>query len=316
MKKISIGVPCYNEEKNIEKMYLAITEQMKMMSRYDYEIIFADNASRDKSVEILRKIALVDKKVKVIINQTNFGAARSSINCLKNASGQAYIGIPCDFQEPPEMIPQFVQKWEEGYDIVWGQKERSKESKIKYFCRSIFYKIIAFMSEKPQLEQTTGFGIMDRKVIDTILVTQMQDPEFSARHLVCEYGFNIFLIPYEQQKREKGKSSYNVGSYFSFAITSLCNTSIKPLHMMTIMGVVISIICFAIAVYYFVYKLFYWDSFNLGVAPLMIGLFFVSGLQMFCIGILGEYIGIIIRRITKKPLIIEHEKINFDKNDE
>lgn len=312
MKKISIGVPCYNEEANIELMYEAITKEMKALSEYDYEIIFADNDSKDSSQEIMRRIAAKDKRVKVLLNQTNFGPERSGINCYKNASGDAYIGIPCDFQEPPEMIPQFIQEWEKGYDIVWGQKTSSKESKVKYACRKLFYGIINCLSDYPQLQQTTGFGIMDRKVVDILLFTQNQDPEFNARNLVCEYGFNIKLIPYTQRARERGKSSYSMASYFHFAITSLVNTSIKPLHMMTILGMFVAFICFVVAVFYFVYKITHWNSFDVGMAPMVIGLFFVSGIQLFCMGILGEYISVLIRRVTKRPLVIEKEKINFD----
>ena len=311
MKKISIGVPCYNEEENVELMYEAITEQMKQLPQYDYEIIFADNDSKDNTRSIIREIAKKDLHVKAVFNQTNFGPERSGINCYRNASGDAYIGIPCDFQEPPEMIPTFIEEWEKGHDIVWGQKVSSKESKIKYFCRKVFYGIINRMSDYPQLEQTTGFGIMDKSVIEILLITQMQDPEFNARNLVCEYGFNIKLVPYTQQARIRGKSSYNIASYYHFAITSLCNTSIKPLRLMTVVGMSVSMMCFIIALLYLIYKIINWSSFSVGMAPLIIGLFFVSGIQLFCMGILGEYIAVLIRRVTKRPLVIEKEKINF-----
>lgn len=316
MKKISIGIPCYNEEENIELMYQAIIGQIEKVPQYEYEIIFADNDSKDRSQEIMKELATKDYRVKVVINQTNFGAERSSVNCLRNASGDAYIGIPCDFQEPPEMIPFFIKEWENGHDIVWGQKNKSEEGKLKYFCRSIFYKIINSLSDYPQLEQTTGFGIMDRKVIDVLLYTIVQDPEFNVRNLVCEYGFNIELLPYTQRKRERGKSSYSISSYFYFALTSLVNTSTKPLHIMTVLGLIMSFICFIVAIFYFVYKIMYWDEFDVGMAPLMIGLFFISGVQLFCIGMLGEYISVLIRRVTKKPLVIEKEKVNFDNAEE
>lgn len=312
MKMISIGVPCYNEEANIELMYEAITNEMQKLPQYEYEIIFADNDSKDSSQTIMKNIAMKDKHVKVLLNQTNFGPERSGINCYKSASGDAYIGIPCDFQEPPEMIPTFIREWESGCDIVWGQKTSSKESKLKYVCRNIFYGIINLLSDYPQLQQTTGFGIMDKKVIDILLITQNQDPEFNARNLVCEYGFNIKLIPYTQRARERGESSYSVSSYFHFAITSLVNTSTKPLHLMTVFGMFVAAICFVIAIFYFVYKLLHWDTFNAGMAPMVIGLFFVAGVQLFCMGMLGEYIAVLIRRVTNRPLVIEKEKINFD----
>lgn len=316
MKKISIGIPCFNEEENIELMYKAIKAQiMPLTDKYDFEIIFADNASTDCSSMIMQKIAKQDNSVKVILNQTNFGPERSGINCYRNASGDAYIGIPCDFQEPPEMIPQFIEQWENGYDIVWGQKLKSKESLIKYYCRNFFYRIIKLMSDTNQIEQVTGFGLMDRKVINTLLITQLQDPEYNARFLISEYGYNIKLLSYEQGIRVRGKSSYNFYSYFHFAVTSLVNTSLKPLHIMTISGFLISVLCILVSIFYFIYKLLYWDVLDLGLAPLIIGLFFISGVQLFGMGILGEYLAVLIRRTTKKPLVIEKEKINFSDNE-
>lgn len=312
MKKITLGVPCYNEEENIELMYEALTEQMKALPEYDYEIIFADNDSKDSSQDILRGLAAKDKHVKVILNQTNFGPARSGINIYRNATGDAYIGIPCDFQEPPEMIPDFISEWEKGYNIVWGQKTQSKESKIKYACRKIFYGIINFMSDYPQLDQTTGFGLMDRSVVDTLLYTQLQDPDFAARNLVAMYGFKIKLLPYTQRAREHGVSSYNVSSYFDFAITSLVNTSIKPLHIMTVIGFLTSILSLLVAFVYFIIKITHWYSFDAGIAPIIIVVAFMSAIQLFCMGMLGEYIAILVRRVTKKPLVIEKEKLNFE----
>ena len=311
MKMISIGVPCYNEEDNIQQMYEAITKEMSKMTKYDYEIVFADNDSKDLSQQILRKIASEDDHVKVIINQTNFGPDRSLVNLRKSVNGDAFIGIPCDFQEPPDMIPIFIDEWEKGADIVFGQKNKSKENKIKYMCRGIYYSILNVMSDYPQLSQVDGFGLVDRKVLDIINYTQVQDPEYNARNIVCEYGFDIKLIPYTQNKRERGKSSYNLASYFSFAVNSLCNTSVKPLHLMVVFGVFMGCICLVISLVYFIYKITHWDTFDAGMAPIVIGLFFVSAVQLFCIGMLGEYIAIIIKRITTKPIVVEKERINF-----
>ena len=162
------------------------------------------------------------------------------------------------------------------------------------------------------MEQVIGFGLMDKKVIDVLQITQLQDPDYSVRHLVSEYGFNIKLLPYTQNKRERGKSSYNIFSYFHFAITSLCNTTVKPLHLITLLGFAGGLISLFIGFAYLVYKIIFWNSFSLGIAPVVIGLFFVSSIQLFSTGLLGEYIAIIVRRITRKPLVIEKEKINFD----
>lgn len=312
MKKISICVCCYNEEENIELMYQALTEQMKKVPEYDYEILFEDNDSEDSSPEILRKIADNDKRVKVILNQTNFGPDRSTANCMRHMTGDAYIGIPCDFQEPPEMIPAFIKEWEKGHDIVWGQKSRSKENPLKRACRNLFYSIIDLFSENKQIRHVIGFGITDRKVIDIILRTITQDPEINIRYAISEYGFDIKLLPYKQQKRLRGKSSYSFAKYYSFAITSLCNTSIKPLRLMTVFGMIVAFLSVLVALFYFVYKLTHWDSFDAGMAPLVIGMFFVAAVQLFSIGLLGEYVGILIRKVTDKPVVVEKETINLD----
>lgn len=312
MKKISICVCCYNEEENIELMYQALTKEMQSLPQYDYEIIFEDNDSKDRSQEILRDICSRDNHVKAIFNQTNFGPDRSTVNCLMSITGDAYIGIPCDFQEPPELIPTFIAEWEKGHDIVWGQKTKSKENPIKFLCRKIYYGIIDLLSDYKQIKNVIGYGICDRKVTDIIIQELKQDPEINIRHVVMQYGFDIQLIPYVQRKRERGKSSYSLMRYYSFAITSLCNTSIKPLRFMTLMGMFGAFASFLIAVVYFVYKIVNWYDFEVGMAPLVIGLFFVSAIQLFCMGILGEYLGVLIRKTTDKPIVVEKERLNFN----
>ena len=312
MKKISIGVCCFNEEENIELMYEAITKEMKALPQYDYEIIFEDNDSTDSSQEILRRLCAKDRHLKAIFNQVNFGIDRSSTNCMMNVSGDAYIGITCDFQDPPTMIPQFIKEWENGYKIVWGQKTKSKENKLKRLCRNIYYGIIDSLSDYKMLRNVIGFGLMDRSVLDVVLRTIKQDPFLHIRHLACELGYDIKLIPYEQQKRERGKSSYNIARYFQFAVISLCNTSLKPLRIMTVVGMMTAILSILITFVYFVYKITHWYTFNAGMSPLVIGMFFVSAVQLFCIGLLGEYVGIILRRVTDKPVVVEKERINFN----
>lgn len=315
MKKISIGVACYNEEGNVENTYNAVIETLKELPNYDYEIIFADNNSTDETQNILRKLAKKNKKVKLIFNSINFGPNRSGINLLYSTTGDVFFSIPADLQEPIDMLPEFIKYWEQGYDIVWGQKTKSNESKIKYVCRNIYYNIIDRFSEYKQLHLATGFGVMDRKVLDVLKETLLQDPEEEIRNLVVECGFRIKLIPYTQNARVWGKSSYSSAKYFSFAITTLCNTSIKPLHLMTIFGFFFGIICILIGIIYFIYKLIHWGSFDLGVAPVIIGLFLCSGIQLFAIGILGEYISILLKKIKARPLVIEKERINFSTED-
>ena len=310
-KKISICIPCYNEEKNVYLMYRAVTEQMQdIQEKYDYEILFADNASKDKTRIVLKQIATDDKKVKLILNTRNFGPNRSGWNCNYRASGDVIVGLPCDFQVPPELIKEYLQYWEEGELVICGQKKGSKENAIKYQLRKLYYKIIMRFSDVPQYDQMMGLTVVDRKVMDVLC--KAYEPEESFRHLIAELGYKVKLVPYEQQARRAGKSSYNLSRYFDFAITSLINTSYAPLRMATILGVITSGICFLIGVIYLIYKLIFWDSFNAGMAPVLIGMFFIGSTQLAFIGILGEYIGAILRKISKHPLVVEEELINFD----
>lgn len=312
MKTIGVNICCYNEEDNIELMYEAVTNEMKAFPQYNYEIVFADNNSVDKSQEILRNLCAKDVHVKAIFNQANYGADRSANNLLINSTADAWIGITCDFQDPPSMIPIFIREWEKGNSIVWGQKIKSKENKIKRACRSLYYDILDWFSDYKLLRHVIGFGLMDKSVRETLIKTLKQDPLIHSRYLVCELGYTIKLIPYEQAERKRGKSSYNVSKYFQFAITSLCNTSMKPLRIMTVLGMISAIISLLIAFVYFIYKITHWYTFDAGMAPLVIGLFFASAVQLFCIGLLGEYIGIILRRLTNTPVVVEKERINFD----
>lgn len=316
MKKISVIVPCYNEEENIPYAYAAIKAQLVLLQdKYDYEILFADNGSTDGSATVFEKIAAEDKKVKVIFNQTNFGPNRSGTNLYKRAEGDVIIGICCDLQDPPEMIPVFMEQWEEGgYDVIFGQKTKSKENPIKYLCRKIYYGIIDGMSDYKQFHQVTGFGLITKEVRDIILQEKLQDPELNVRHVVAQYGFNVKLIPYMQKKRERGKSSYNFYRYYDFAISSLCTTSTKPLRIMTLMGIGMSFCCFVVAIVYFVYKLTHWYTFDAGMAPIVIGLFFIAGVLLLCMGILGEYVSILMRRVTDRPIVVEKRTLNMDED--
>ena len=310
MKKIGVNICCYNEEGNIELMYEAVSKEMQAFPQYEYEIVFSDNNSSDKSQEILKNLCEKDKHVKAIFNLSNYGADRSANNLLINSTADAWIGITCDFQDPPSMIPIFIREWEKGYKIVWGQKTKSKENIIKRFCRNIFYKIIDSFSEYKTLRHVIGFGLMDKSVRETLIKTIRQDPLLHSRYLVCELGYDVKLIPYEQGIRKRGKSSYNISKYFQFAITSLCNTSLKPLRIMTVLGMCTAALSLIVAAIYFVYKVTHWYTFDAGMAPLVIGLFFASAIQLFCIGLLGEYIGIILRRVTDKPVVVEKQRIN------
>lgn len=310
MKHISVMTPCYNEEGNIQNIYQEVKKQFNGLPQYTYEHIFIDNCSTDMSRQILREMANKDKNVKVILNARNFGPNRSGTYGMLQATGDALICIVCDLQDPPEMIPIFLQKWEEGYKVVMGQKTKSKENFLMFQVRKLYYKIMELLSETEHLENVTGYGLYDKEVLKTI--RWMDDPDPYIRGLVTELGYKWCLVEYTQRKREKGKSSYNFNSYFDFAITGLTHVSKKPLRIVTLAGISMSVASFIFAIIYLVMKLIYWDSFEMGMAPVLIGMFLLGSGQLACIGVIGEYIGAILTRITKRPMVIEEERINFE----
>lgn len=314
MKKLSICIACYNEEENILDAYNQISSICQDLKDYDYEIIFADNASKDDSEQIFRQLAEADKHVKVIFNYRNYGPARSSKNVCIRATGDAVISLPCDLQDPPEMIPVLVKEWEAGNLIVWGQKTGSQENPIKYFLRNIYYRIIKGVASVPQLEQVTGFGIIDRSVWREIKATN--ERTMSVRHLVADLGYPVKLVPYTQRKRKKGKSSYNLWRWLDFAINSLINTSTVPLRMTTLFGLICSLVSFFIGIVYLVYKLIYWNSFSAGIAPIIIAVLFLGSVQIMIMGVIGEYIGVVLSKVTKRPLVLERECLNFEEINE
>jgi len=309
MKHISIMTPCYNEEGNIRNIYQAVKEQFERLPQYTYEHIFIDNYSTDRSREILRGLAEQDKNVKVILNARNFGPNRSGSYGMLQGTGDALICIVCDLQDPPEMIPAFLQKWEEGYKVVLGQKTGSRENPFMFQIRKLYYKIMELLSETEHLENVTGYGLFDKEVLD--MIRWMDDPDPYIRGLVPQLGYKWCLVEYTQQKRTAGKSSYNFNRYFDFAITGLTHVSRKPLRLATMTGFILSGISFAIAIIYLIMKLVYWDSFQMGTAPILIGMFLLGSVQLAFIGIIGEYISAILTKVTKRPMVVEEERINF-----
>ena len=309
MKKVSFCIPCYNEEKNIQLVYHELNKIMKELPQYKYEIIFEDNASTDNTVYELKKLAELDKNVKIIINTRNFGPARSGKNCCFNASGDVLISIACDLQNPVSLVPMFLDNWEAGHLVVMGQKIKSKERKIKYFLRTIYYKIIETFSDIPQYSHITGFGAIDAMVYKKIY--DMHEPDMSIRHLLADLGYEIKLIPYEQDKRKFGKSSYNIKRSFDFAITSLINTSRFPLRFITLFGLFSLLLNSTLGILYLLYNIIFEKSFNLGFVLIFLGMFFISTLQLFFLGIIGEYLSVILNKVTIRETVIEKERINF-----
>lgn len=310
MKKISLFTPCYNEEGNVYELYQKVTEVMRQVPQYTYEYIFIDNHSTDRTREILRKIASEDKRVKVIFNVSNFGPSRSGSYGFYQTSGDVSICLACDFQDPPELIPEFIKKWEEGYKVVWGKKIGSAESKLMYFVRCLYYKIIKAFADSKQYENVTGFGLYDKEVMD--LFRRANDPTPNFRNQVGEYGYEVGIVEYFQPERKSGKSSYNFFRYYNDAIHSLVTTSKAPLRLATFVGLTVGGVSFVIGVIYLILKLLFWNSFNIGVAPLMCGVFFFGAVQLVFLGVIGEYIGEILARQMNRPLVVEEERINFE----
>ncbi len=309
MKKISIVSPCYNEEKNLNAVYLEVKNQFENLKNYEYEHIFIDNASIDQSPEILRELASKDKRVKVIFNSRNFGHIRSPAYGLYQATGDAIILLVSDLQDPPNLIPELIKKWEEGNKIVVAIKKESEESAVMFAIRTLYYNIINKISETKLAKNYTGFGIYDKKVIEVL--KSFDDPYPYLRGLIFKVGFQVDKIYYVQPKRKRGVTSNNFYTLYDLAMLGICTHSKVPLRFFTLSGFAIASMSLLASFIYLIVKLIFWNSFQLGMAPLIIGLFFFSAVQLFSIGIIGEYIGVILTKITKEPLVIEKERLNF-----
>lgn len=309
MKLISIVTPCYNEEKNIEEIYKRVKDIFNSLPDYQYEHIFIDNSSLDGTVEILRRIAIQDKNIKIIINSRNFGHIRSPYYGMLQAKGDAIILLVADLQDPPSMITDFIKKWEEGYKIVIGIKTKSKENKFMFFIRRLFYNTISKISDIDLIKNFTGFGLYDKKFIDVLRSLNETFPYF--RGIIAELGFERSEIEYIQPRREQGRTKNNFYTLYDIAMLGFVNYSKLPLRMASFIGFGVSILSIIVALVYFIYKLLYWNIFELGTAPLVIGIFLLGGIQLFFLGVIGEYIGTIFTQVKNRPLVIEKERINF-----
>lgn len=310
MKKISVVTPCYNEEANVLEVYKQVQEVFRGLPQYQYEHIFIDNASRDNTVAILKEIARKDHKVKIIVNARNFGHIRSPYYAILQAEGDAVISIVSDLQDPPEMIKVFLEKWESDFKIVIGVKQKSEENPLIFMMRKLYYALIKKISETDHIKNFTGFGLYDKSFIDVL--RQLKEPYPYFRGLVAELGFQKLEIPYIQPKRKRGKTSNNFYTLYDMAMLGFVNHSKIPLRLASFIGFGVAMISLLVAVVYLIYKLIFWNNFNAGTAPLVIGLFFFSSIQLFFIGIIGEYIGAIYTQVKDHPLVIEKERINFD----
>ena len=310
MKKlISVVTPTYNEEENVRDIYNQVKYVFDELGEYEYEHLFIDNASKDRTVPILKEIALNDENVKIIVNARNFGHIRSPFYGLLQAHGDAIVLIVADLQDPPSMIADFIKKWDEGYKVVVGVKTHSGESRIKFAIRKFYYNILSRLSEIDQIKNFTGFGLYDKKIIE--ILRTIDDPYPYFRGLISEIGFDVFCVEYTQPVREKGITKNNLYTLYDIVMLGVTSHSKMPLRFATIVGFCLGTISLLFAFVYFIYKIIFWQSFSVGIAPLVIGLFFFSAVQLFFIGVLGEYIGTIYTQVSKRPLVIEKERVNF-----
>ena len=311
MKKISVLIPTFNEQDNVGPLSEAIINQFETnLTKYDYEILFIDNHSSDKTQSKLLELCERNKKIKAIFNSKNFGQHNSPYHGLLQTSGDCVIGMCADFQDPVEMIPQFVSEWEKGYKVVCGVKATSKENGIIYFLRSCYYRLIKKMSNVDIIEHFSGFGLYDKSFIGVL--RDLKDPIPFLRGMVAELAPERKEIPYEQQNRKFGKSKNNFFILYDAAMLSFTTYTKVSMRVATFFGFICSALSMIVALIYLVLKLLYWDSFPMGTAPILIGIFFLGSVQLFFIGFLGEYIMNMNTRIINRPLVIEECRINFE----
>lgn len=315
MKKVSVLIPCYNEEENVGPMSEAVTALFaKELPQYDYELVFIDNDSHDRTRELLREICAKNKKVKAIFNAKNFGQFNSPYYGMLQTTGDCVITMVCDFQDPIELIPKYLAEWENGYKIVIGIKTSSRENKIMYALRSLYYKFVKKFSDVDQIEHFTGSGLYDRDFIEVL--RQLDDPTPFMRGIVAELGYRRKEIPYEQPLRRAGKTHNNWYTLYDAAMLSITSYTKIGLRLCTFVGMITGGISFAIGLIYLIMKLVHWHSFQAGTAPILIGMFMLGALQLFFIGMIGEYILSINRRVMHRPLVIEEERINFEASEQ
>lgn len=309
MKLITVVSPCYNEQENVAILYEQVKQQFELLPNYQYEHIFIDNCSTDNTVNILKDIAQKDKNVKIIINSRNFGHIRSPYYGMLQAKGDAVISLVSDLQDPPELIPELIKKWEEGFKIVCGVKRTSEENFLFFRLRKMYYGLVTKLSEVPLIKNFTGFGLYDQVVIDQLREVKDNYPYF--RGLICEIGFEKALIEYNQPVRKRGITKNNFFTLYDIAMLGITSHSKLPLRLATMSGFITAFLSLIAAIVYLILKIINWYSMPMGQAPLVIGLFFFASVQLIFIGIIGEYIGNIHTHVMNRPLVVEKERINF-----
>lgn len=310
MKTLSVVSPCFNEEGNVRELYERVRVVVSRLGAYRYEHIFIDNASRDNTLGILKDLAAADKNVKVIANTRNFGHIRSPFHAIQQACGDAVITLCSDLQDPPELVEEMVRYWEGGMPVVIAVKNSSDENGLMSWLRKKYYRLVNRLSSIETYENFLGFGLYDRKVVD--LIREFHDPYPYFRGMIAEIGLPHAEIPYKQPRRKRGITKNNFYTLYDLAMLGITNLSKVPLRLVTFSGFVCSALCILVSAFYFLYKLLFWDNFSVGMAPLVIGIFFVISLQMVFMGIIGEYVGAIHTFVQKRPLVLERERVNFE----
>ncbi len=314
MKTITLLSGTYNEVENVEELIRRVWAAVEPFGeKYEFEYIIIDNDSTDGTQDLLRKLAAADRRIKLIFNMRNFGHVRSPLHALFQARGDAVIALASDLQDPPEMIPQFIEQWEQGFKLALGVKNQSQESPLFFLVRKAYYELIGRLSQVKLLKNVTGFGLYDREVIE--LLRGMEDPYPYVRGIICDFGFPVAQITFVQPARKRGFTKNNFYTLYDLAMLGITSFSKIPLRLATMLGFGASIMSFAVGLGYLIYKLLFWQNFNVGIAPMVLGVFFLGSLQLFFIGILGEYIGAIHTRVHKRPLVVEKERINFERTE-
>jgi glycosyltransferase involved in cell wall biosynthesis len=309
-KLISIVTPCYNEESNVEELSNRIRQTMAKLPAYDYEQIFIDNASTDDTVTRIKSLAAEDRRIKLIVNTRNFGHIRSPVHAILQAQGDAVIGMASDLQDPPELIGQFIHAWEKGDKVVVAVKPQSRETWAMAAVRRAYYRTIGRISDVRLIPDFTGFGLYDREVIERIRA--IDDPYPYFRGLISELGYDYASIPFEQPRRLRGITKNNFYTLYDLAMLGITSHSKVPIRLAAMAGFVLGALSLLVSMVYLILKLLFWDYFTVGTAPILISLFFFASVQLFFIGIIGEYIGSIHTQVKRRPLVVEKERVNFE----
>jgi len=309
VKLITVFTPCFNEEENVERLFEAVAAVFAGLQGYEFQHLFIDNCSTDATADVLRRMAAKDSRVKVILNMRNYGHARSPHHAMLQAQGAAVIGMCADFQDPPELIPRFLEHWEQGFKIVAAVKHTTEEKGFKRWGRRTYYRLLRLVSSTPLLDDFTGFGLYDRVVIEAF--RRCRDEDVYFRGFIAELGYSIARIPYHQPLRRAGRSKNTFWSLLDTALSGVTAYGRGHLRIMTLVGMGLSAVSFLTACAYLLLKLTFWNRFELGWAPVLIGIFFFASIQLFMLGMLGEFLGVVVERLRYKPPLVERERINL-----